>query len=144
MVDETDTLCVCVCVCVCVRTILFRYIYVPLGGSHSGVFRKVLSTALAFGFVCFWHGGHDYLQQWALLNWAGVLLENALSTLLTSAPLRTLIVSPSLQMCLFSFLLCTSATSASQRPQLHLYTILNHHCFNFIVSRTASKTNKCA
>ncbi|XP_012685276.2 protein-cysteine N-palmitoyltransferase HHAT [Clupea harengus] len=70
---------------------LIRYIYVPLGGSHSGVFRKVLSTALAFGFVCFWHGGHDYLQQWALLNWAGVLLENALSTLLTSAPLRTLI-----------------------------------------------------
>ncbi|XP_041921446.1 protein-cysteine N-palmitoyltransferase HHAT [Alosa sapidissima] len=70
---------------------LIRYIYVPLGGSRHGVLRKVVSTALAFGFVCFWHGGHDYLQQWALLNWAGILLETTLGTLLTAPPLRDLI-----------------------------------------------------
>ncbi|XP_062375701.1 protein-cysteine N-palmitoyltransferase HHAT isoform X2 [Sardina pilchardus] len=70
---------------------LIRYIYVPLGGSRHGVLRKVLSTALAFVFVCFWHGGHDYLQQWALLNWAGILVENALGMLLTAPPLRHLI-----------------------------------------------------
>uniref|UniRef100_A0A4W4FD11 Hedgehog acyltransferase n=1 Tax=Electrophorus electricus TaxID=8005 RepID=A0A4W4FD11_ELEEL len=55
---------------------LIRYLYVPLGGSHHGPFQKVISTALAFGFVCFWHGFHDYLQYWALLNWLGVLVEN--------------------------------------------------------------------
>ncbi|XP_026104596.1 protein-cysteine N-palmitoyltransferase HHAT-like, partial [Carassius auratus] len=53
--------------------------YVPLGGSRHGVFRKLISTALAFGFVCFWHGCHDYLQYWALLNWVGVLVENVLA-----------------------------------------------------------------
>ncbi|KAF7665584.1 hypothetical protein LDENG_00138730 [Lucifuga dentata] len=60
---------------------LIRYIYVPLGGSHHGLFYKILSTGLAFGFVCLWHGGHDYLQYWALMNWAGVLVENGLKTL---------------------------------------------------------------
>lgn len=64
---------------------LIRYIYVPLGGSRHGPLRKVLSTGLAFGFVCLWHGGHDYLRYWALMNWAGVLVENASKTLLTSS-----------------------------------------------------------
>ncbi|XP_028844297.1 protein-cysteine N-palmitoyltransferase HHAT [Denticeps clupeoides] len=69
---------------------LIRYIYIPLGGSRHGRFWKVLSIALAFGFVCFWHGGHDYLQLWAVLNWAGVLAENGLGALLSSPPLRRL------------------------------------------------------
>uniref|UniRef100_A0A3Q3G754 Hedgehog acyltransferase n=1 Tax=Labrus bergylta TaxID=56723 RepID=A0A3Q3G754_9LABR len=55
---------------------LIRYIYVPLGGSHHGPLYKMFSTGLAFGFVCLWHGGHDYLRYWALMNWAGVLVEN--------------------------------------------------------------------
>ncbi|KAM9847537.1 protein-cysteine N-palmitoyltransferase HHAT [Aulostomus maculatus] len=55
---------------------LIRYIYVPLGGSRHGVLHKMLSTSLAFGFVCLWHGGHDYLQCWAFMNWLGVLVEN--------------------------------------------------------------------
>ncbi|XP_062319464.1 protein-cysteine N-palmitoyltransferase HHAT isoform X1 [Osmerus eperlanus] len=63
---------------------LIRYVYVPLGGSHHGPLWKVMSTGLAFGFVCLWHGGHDYLQYWALMNWAGVLVENGLRALLTS------------------------------------------------------------
>ncbi|NP_001108362.2 protein-cysteine N-palmitoyltransferase HHAT [Danio rerio] len=71
---------------------LIRYIYVPLGGSRHGAFRKLLSTALAFGFVCFWHGCHDYLLYWALLNWVGVLVENAFALLFSSPPLRHAIV----------------------------------------------------
>uniref|UniRef100_A0A8C2IL36 Hedgehog acyltransferase n=1 Tax=Cyprinus carpio TaxID=7962 RepID=A0A8C2IL36_CYPCA len=79
---------------------LIRYIYVPLGGSRHGVFRKLVSTALAFGFVCFWHGCHDYLQYWALLNWIGVLVENVLALFFSSRPLHHIIVrclSPRMQ-----------------------------------------------
>ncbi|XP_035388581.1 protein-cysteine N-palmitoyltransferase HHAT isoform X2 [Electrophorus electricus] len=79
---------------------LIRYLYVPLGGSHHGPFQKVISTALAFGFVCFWHGFHDYLQYWALLNWLGVLVENIIAVFLTSPPLHRIIVcylSPRMQ-----------------------------------------------
>ncbi|XP_028983698.1 protein-cysteine N-palmitoyltransferase HHAT isoform X2 [Betta splendens] len=63
---------------------LIRYIYVPLGGSRRGPLYKMLSTGLAFGFVCLWHGGNDYLQYWALMNWAGVLMENGLKSLFAS------------------------------------------------------------
>lgn len=70
---------------------LIRYIYVPLGGSRFGPVHKVLSSALAFGFVCLWHGGHDYLQYWALMNWAGVLVESGLKTLLSSSPIHSFI-----------------------------------------------------
>ncbi|XP_016377815.1 protein-cysteine N-palmitoyltransferase HHAT-like isoform X2 [Sinocyclocheilus rhinocerous] len=79
---------------------MWRYIYVPLGGSRHGVLRKLVSTALAFGFVCFWHGCHDYLQYWALLNWIGVLVENVLALLFSSRPLHHVIVrclSPRMQ-----------------------------------------------
>ncbi|XP_013860616.1 protein-cysteine N-palmitoyltransferase HHAT [Austrofundulus limnaeus] len=70
---------------------LIRYIYVPLGGSRHGPLCKVLSTGLAFGFVCFWHGGHDYLRYWALMNWAGVLAENGLSSLFASSRVRSVV-----------------------------------------------------
>ncbi|XP_066552552.1 protein-cysteine N-palmitoyltransferase HHAT isoform X2 [Amia ocellicauda] len=62
---------------------LIRYIYLPLGGSHHGLLRKVVSTALAFGFVSFWHGGHDYLMGWAVLNWMGIMAENGVKTILS-------------------------------------------------------------
>lgn len=70
-----------------------RYIYVPLGGSRHGRLYKMLSTGLAFGFVCFWHGGHDYLQYWALMNWAGLLVENGLKSLLASSFIHSVVVS---------------------------------------------------
>ncbi|XP_055027374.2 protein-cysteine N-palmitoyltransferase HHAT [Misgurnus anguillicaudatus] len=79
---------------------LIRYIYLPLGGSRHGAVRKLVSAALAFGFVCFWHGCHDYLQCWALLNWVGVSVESALTLLFSSPPLRHVIVrylSPRMQ-----------------------------------------------
>ncbi|KAM3862776.1 protein-cysteine N-palmitoyltransferase HHAT [Diretmus argenteus] len=70
---------------------LIRYIYVPLGGSRHGPLSKMLSTGLAFGFVCLWHGGHDYLQYWALMNWAGVLVENGLKTLFASSFIHSIV-----------------------------------------------------
>ncbi|CAL1577900.1 unnamed protein product [Knipowitschia caucasica] len=70
---------------------LIRYIYVPLGGSRHGPLHKVLSSALAFAFVCLWHGGHDYLQYWALMNWAGVMVESAMQTLLSSSLIQPFI-----------------------------------------------------
>ncbi|XP_068424852.1 protein-cysteine N-palmitoyltransferase HHAT isoform X2 [Clinocottus analis] len=70
---------------------LIRYIYVPLGGSRHGRLSKMLSTGLAFGFVCLWHGGHDYLRCWALMNWAGVLVENGLKPLVASAFIRPIV-----------------------------------------------------
>lgn len=71
----------------------FRYIYVPLGGSRHGPLYKMLSTGLAFGFVCLWHGGHDYLQYWALMNWAGVLVENGLKSVFASSFIHANVVS---------------------------------------------------
>ncbi|XP_018595606.2 protein-cysteine N-palmitoyltransferase HHAT isoform X2 [Scleropages formosus] len=64
---------------------LLRYIYFPMGGSQKGLLRRLLSTCLAFGFVCYWHGGHDYLQNWALLNWAGLTAESGLKAVLSSS-----------------------------------------------------------
>ncbi|XP_059929934.1 protein-cysteine N-palmitoyltransferase HHAT isoform X1 [Gadus macrocephalus] len=70
---------------------LIRYIYVPLGGSRYGPAYKALATGLAFGFVCLWHGGHDYLQYWALMNWAGVLVETALKALFATSVVESFI-----------------------------------------------------
>uniref|UniRef100_A0A3B5AVZ5 Hedgehog acyltransferase n=1 Tax=Stegastes partitus TaxID=144197 RepID=A0A3B5AVZ5_9TELE len=72
---------------------LIRYIYVPLGGSRHGPLFKMLSTGLAFGFVCLWHGGHDYLQYWAMMNWAGVLVENGVKALFASSFIHSVVVS---------------------------------------------------
>ncbi|XP_036403106.1 protein-cysteine N-palmitoyltransferase HHAT [Megalops cyprinoides] len=74
---------------------LIRYIYIPTGGSHHGPLWKMLSTALAFGFVCYWHGGHDYLQNWALMNWLGVTVENGLKAFLSSP-----LIFPCIERCL--------------------------------------------
>ncbi|XP_014907392.1 protein-cysteine N-palmitoyltransferase HHAT isoform X1 [Poecilia latipinna] len=70
---------------------LIRYIYVPLGGSRHGPLSKVFSTGVAFAFVCFWHGGQDYLRYWALMNWAGVLVENAIRSLFGSSRLHSVV-----------------------------------------------------
>ncbi|XP_039995817.1 protein-cysteine N-palmitoyltransferase HHAT isoform X2 [Xiphias gladius] len=70
---------------------MWRYIYVPLGGSRHGLLYKMLSTGLAFGFVCLWHGGHDYLQYWAMMNWAGVLMENGFKSLFASSFIHSIV-----------------------------------------------------
>ncbi|XP_039594503.1 protein-cysteine N-palmitoyltransferase HHAT isoform X3 [Polypterus senegalus] len=61
---------------------LLRYIYVPMGGSHHGLLGKMFSSALAFGFVYYWHGAHDYLFTWALLNWIGLMIEYGVKKIL--------------------------------------------------------------
>ncbi|XP_060943661.1 protein-cysteine N-palmitoyltransferase HHAT [Limanda limanda] len=70
---------------------LIRYIYVPLGGARHGPLSKILSTGLAFGFVCVWHGGRDYLQYWALMNWAGVLVENGFKSLFAASSIHCIV-----------------------------------------------------
>uniref|UniRef100_A0A7N4P0X6 Hedgehog acyltransferase n=1 Tax=Sarcophilus harrisii TaxID=9305 RepID=A0A7N4P0X6_SARHA len=62
---------------------LIRYIYIPMGGSHQGVLGMLFSTAMTFAFVSYWHGGHDYLWCWAVLNWVGVTVENGVRRLLS-------------------------------------------------------------
>ncbi|OCT79367.1 protein-cysteine N-palmitoyltransferase HHAT isoform X1 [Xenopus laevis] len=56
---------------------LVRYIYIPLGGSHRGLYGMVLSSAFTFIFVCCWHGAHKYLWYWAALNWISLITEHA-------------------------------------------------------------------
>ncbi|KAJ4948316.1 hypothetical protein JOQ06_019852 [Pogonophryne albipinna] len=79
---------------------LIRYIYVPLGGSRHGLLYQMLSTGLAFGFVCLWHGGHDYLRYWALMNWTGVVVENTLKSVFASSYIHSIVernVSPAME-----------------------------------------------
>ncbi|KAJ8248569.1 hypothetical protein GJAV_G00243400 [Gymnothorax javanicus] len=86
---------------------LVRYIYIPAGGSHRGPLRKILSTALAFAFVCYWHGGHDYLRNWALINWLGVLVENGVKSALRSPRVSPLLMdhlSPAMRRRCLAFL----------------------------------------
>ncbi|XP_001366478.2 protein-cysteine N-palmitoyltransferase HHAT [Monodelphis domestica] len=63
---------------------LIRYIYIPMGGSRQGVLGMLFSTAMTFAFVSYWHGGHDYLWCWAVLNWLGVTMENGIRRLLST------------------------------------------------------------
>nr|XP_006007432.1 PREDICTED: protein-cysteine N-palmitoyltransferase HHAT [Latimeria chalumnae] len=70
---------------------LIRYIYIPMGGSQHGSLGMMLSTAMAFGFVYYWHGGHNYLFNWAVLNWLGVILENGVKKVLSIPSIQNLI-----------------------------------------------------
>lgn len=70
-----------------------RYVYIPAGGSRHGLLGTLLSTALTFAFVSFWHGGHADLWCWAALNWLGVTAEGAV---------RKLAETPRVQHCLVS------------------------------------------
>ncbi|XP_056424186.1 protein-cysteine N-palmitoyltransferase HHAT isoform X2 [Hyla sarda] len=67
---------------------LVRYVYIPMGGSHSGFGGMLLSTASTFIVVSCWHGGHEYLWYWAALNWIGIIVEYGLKRLLTLPSLQ--------------------------------------------------------
>ncbi|XP_053166480.1 protein-cysteine N-palmitoyltransferase HHAT isoform X3 [Hemicordylus capensis] len=62
---------------------LIRYIYIPMGGSRCSMFKMMFSTAITFAFVSYWHGGHNYLWSWAVLNWLGVTAENGVKRLVS-------------------------------------------------------------
>ncbi|XP_062911788.1 protein-cysteine N-palmitoyltransferase HHAT [Mobula hypostoma] len=70
---------------------LVRYIYVPLGGSRHGLIRMMFSSALAFSFVCYWHGGHSFMLNWATMNWVGVMIENLLKMICFLSPAQEII-----------------------------------------------------
>ncbi|XP_048213230.1 protein-cysteine N-palmitoyltransferase HHAT isoform X2 [Perognathus longimembris pacificus] len=83
---------------------LIRYVYIPLGGSKHGRLGTLISTAMTFSFVSYWHGSYDYLWCWAALNWLGVTVENGI---------RRLVESPCMQECLARYL------SPPARRRLH-------------------------
>ncbi|ELK16138.1 Protein-cysteine N-palmitoyltransferase HHAT [Pteropus alecto] len=60
---------------------MWRYVYIPVGGSQHGLLGTLFSTAMTFAFVSYWHGGYDYLWSWAALNWLGVTVENGVRRL---------------------------------------------------------------
>ncbi|NWS46514.1 HHAT palmitoyltransferase, partial [Probosciger aterrimus] len=70
---------------------LIRYIYVPMGGSQSGLLGTLISTALTFAFVSYWHGGQSYLWYWGALNWLGVIVESGVRKILSISPIQDLI-----------------------------------------------------
>ena len=50
-------------------TTWFRdYVYIPLGGSHGGVWEKVRNTFIVFLVSGFWHGANWTFVAWGLLN----------------------------------------------------------------------------
>ncbi|KAM4695523.1 protein-cysteine N-palmitoyltransferase HHAT [Discoglossus pictus] len=68
---------------------LVRYIYIPMGGSHSGIYGMLFSTAFTFIFVCCWHGGHAYLWYWAALNWIGIIMEHGVKKIFSTSAIQT-------------------------------------------------------
>ena len=52
-----------------------KYIFVPCGGSRSGVLQKAFASAVCFIFIYVWHGGMDALFYWCLGNYIVGLLE---------------------------------------------------------------------
>ncbi|XP_029449148.1 protein-cysteine N-palmitoyltransferase HHAT isoform X3 [Rhinatrema bivittatum] len=76
---------------------LIRYIYIPMGGSQCGWHGMLLSTAMTFAFVSYWHGGHGYLWYWAAFNWIGVTAEYGMKRVLSISAVQDVIdqfVSP--------------------------------------------------
>nr|XP_044997502.1 protein-cysteine N-palmitoyltransferase HHAT isoform X2 [Jaculus jaculus] len=67
---------------------LIRYVYIPLGGSKHGLLGTLLSTAMTFAFVSYWHGSYEDLWCWAGLNWLGVTVESAARRLLETPCIR--------------------------------------------------------
>ncbi|XP_069624662.1 protein-cysteine N-palmitoyltransferase HHAT isoform X3 [Ranitomeya imitator] len=67
---------------------LLRYVYIPMGGSRSGLGGVLLSTASTFIFISYWHGGHEYLWYWAALNWIGIIAEYGFIKLLSLPTLQ--------------------------------------------------------
>ncbi|XP_052594012.1 protein-cysteine N-palmitoyltransferase HHAT isoform X3 [Peromyscus californicus insignis] len=67
---------------------MWRYVYIPLGGSQHGLLGTLLSTAMTFAFVSYWHGSYEDLWCWAALNWLGVTVESGAQRLLEMPCIR--------------------------------------------------------
>lgn len=51
-----------------------RYIYFPLMRREK-LGNKIFASFLCFMFVLVWHGNHDYICIWAMLNFVGLTME---------------------------------------------------------------------
>ena len=71
---------------------LYRYIYVPLGGSKS----VILNTVLVFSFVALWHDLTFRLLAWGWLVSLFVIPELAASYLLSASKVSSWFTSLSL------------------------------------------------
>ncbi|KAK2568690.1 Protein-cysteine N-palmitoyltransferase HHAT [Acropora cervicornis] len=68
---------------------MMRYIYIPMGGSRRGIFRQLLASMCAFGFIWQWHGGHvNMLLWWFIPNWLGVVAESWANVIATNTVVR--------------------------------------------------------
>ncbi|XP_045178562.2 protein-cysteine N-palmitoyltransferase HHAT-like [Mercenaria mercenaria] len=54
---------------------LKRYIYVPCGGSQTGIRRQTIGSLLCFLYIFYWHGTEYDILLWVLLNFISVSLE---------------------------------------------------------------------
>ena len=67
-----------------------RYIYIPLGGSRTGVFRQIVASFSAFAFIWLWHGAHAHTVWWFIPNWIGVVVESIAGIVLKLPSVRRL------------------------------------------------------
>jgi len=54
-----------------------RHLYIPLGGSHHGFFRQLLTSSMVYFFIYFWHGADYYIVLWTAINFTTINLETA-------------------------------------------------------------------
>jgi len=54
-----------------------RHLYIPLGGSHHGFGRQLLTSAIVYAFIYFWHGAELYIVLWTVVNFTTINLETA-------------------------------------------------------------------
>ena len=48
------------------------YVYIPLGGSHHGVARRILNALVAFALCGLWHGPDWHFVAWGVYHGAGL------------------------------------------------------------------------
>ncbi|XP_053403137.1 protein-cysteine N-palmitoyltransferase HHAT-like [Mercenaria mercenaria] len=54
---------------------LKRYIYIPCGGSQTGIRRQTIGSLLCFLYIFYWHGTEYDILLWVLLNFISVFFE---------------------------------------------------------------------
>jgi alginate O-acetyltransferase complex protein AlgI len=58
------------------------YVYIPLGGSRHGPFRKFANGMIAFGLIGLWHGAAWHFVLWGLWHGAGLAISSTYVVLL--------------------------------------------------------------
>ena len=63
-----------------------RYVYIPLGGSRKGAFRKYINLFLVFFISAIWHGADWTYVVWGVLCGGGVVLDKLFEKQLDHLP----------------------------------------------------------